>query len=167
MNIAMCREDCRYVAGSSMRAHWRIGRVPVEQLQGVEVSVLWHTEGKGDEDLSVIHFERHERSDLIRLGLADSRPLQCILPAAPLSYRGHLMRIEWAVRVRVFLTDGRDIATEHPFLVVARPAVVAASETESEGVAVDACVETESFGLLRGLLGGKRFARPFTRGVKQ
>jgi len=163
----MCREDCRYVAGSSMRARWRIGRVPVEQLQGVEVSVLWHTDGKGDEDLSVIHFERYERSDLLRLGLAESKSLQCTLPAAPLSYRGHLMQIEWAVRVRVFLTDGRDIATEHPFLVVGRPVAAGTQPSVSEEADGDSAADSEALGLLRGLWSTSRFARPFTRGVKQ
>ncbi|EKK02577.1 hypothetical protein RBSH_02210 [Rhodopirellula baltica SH28] len=118
MNLSVCRDDGSYAAGCQLKAGWRISRVELEELQSVEISVLWHTEGKGDEDLGVHHFQRYDRSDLERLPLNDRHEIQCVLPASPLSYQGHLMQIHWKIRVRVFLADGREIVAEQPFYLV-------------------------------------------------
>jgi hypothetical protein len=37
------------------------------------------------------------------------------LPASPLSYDGVLVKIFWCVRIRVFLSRGRDFATQQVF----------------------------------------------------
>lgn len=82
----------------------------------VEVSVLWHTLGKGDEDLAVHYFDRRTFDPL-----AHPRPLEqpqrfsSILPRSPLSYEGVIVKIRWCVRVRVFLRNGRDLVAELPF----------------------------------------------------
>ena len=47
MNVSLCREDGMYEAGGSIDVKWRISRVPLDEVQGIEVSVMWHTEGKG------------------------------------------------------------------------------------------------------------------------
>ncbi|MDA8743641.1 hypothetical protein N9N28_03305 [Rubripirellula amarantea] len=99
-------------------ARWRIRRVCLDDLQSIEVSVLWHTEGKGDEDLHVHHFHRVSPEQLRRLGLADEQSLRCHLPASPLSYHGHLISLRWCVRLRLFMNDGREIIAEQPFHLV-------------------------------------------------
>lgn len=118
--MSLCRDDATYTAGGFLRASWRVSRVRAEELSSVEVSVLWYTEGKGDEDLSVHHFKRYDGAQLRRLDIAQSQPIQCRLPPSPLSYRGHLMNIQWGIRVRVFSEEGREAVAEHPFYLVAR-----------------------------------------------
>ena len=96
------------------------------------MSVLWHTEGKGDEDLAVHFFRRYDVSDLQSIRGGESQPIQCRLPASPLSYRGTLIKIQWGVRVRVFVDDGPEAVAQHPFYVVARQPKSVAVEPEME-----------------------------------
>lgn len=135
MNLSICREDGLYEAGGTLRAKWRISRVPLEQVQGLEVSVLWHTEGKGDEDLHVHHFHRVVESQIRRLGLADEQSISCVLPATPLSYHGLLISVCWCIRLRLFLANGREIVAEHPFYLVA-PGTTAISNGSRLGINV-------------------------------
>lgn len=120
MNVSLCRDDATYTAGGFLHAGWRVSRVGVEELSSVEVSVLWYTEGKGDEDLSVHYFKRYDAAQLRRLDMTQSQSIQCRLPPSPLSYRGHLVSIQWGIRVRVFVGEGREAVAEHPFYMVAR-----------------------------------------------
>lgn len=119
MNVTLCRDDGRYDAGGQLSARWRISRVPLERVQCMEISVLWHTEGKGDEDLQVHHFQRLEGDRLRRVGLGTDQSLRCRLPGTPLSYCGRLIRIRWCIRLRLFMSDGREIVAEQPFHLVA------------------------------------------------
>ncbi len=118
MNLALCREDGIYNAGDPLTARWRVSRVPLDEVQGIEVSVLWHTEGKGDEDLHVHHFHRIVENQIRRLGLADKQSVQCDLPATPLSYHGRLIRLRWCVRLRLYLSGGREIVSDQSFHLV-------------------------------------------------
>ena len=127
VNVALCREDGIYHAGRRLQATWQISRVPLEQIQGVEISVMWHTEGKGDEDLHVHHFHQINESQIRRTGLADHQSIQCQLPVTPLSYHGRLIRLQWCIRLRLFMASGKEIVTEQPFYLVACPAT--ANET--------------------------------------
>lgn len=123
MNLSLCREDGLYEAGGDLAVKWRISRVPLDEVQGIEVSVMWHTEGKGDEDLHVHHFHRVSENQIRRVGLADEQSTHCSLPATPLSYHGRLISLRWCVRLRLFLAGGKEIVAEQPFhLVAARPA---------------------------------------------
>ena len=135
MNVSLCREDGVYEAGGQLTAKWRISRIPLEEVQGVEVSVLWHTEGKGDEDLHVHHFQRLVETQIRRSGLADQQSLRCDLPRTPLSYHGRLISVLWCIRLRLFLAGGREIVAEQPFHLVAagsRPPIAAATRSNSE-----------------------------------
>ncbi|MGB7324966.1 MAG: hypothetical protein WBD31_08835 [Rubripirellula sp.] len=115
LNVSLCREDGVYQAGGELVAKWRVRRISVDDLQSIEVSVLWHTEGKGDEDLHVHHFYRIVESQIRRMGLSDEQSIRCVLPASPLSYHGHLITVRWCIRMRLFLRDGRKIMAEQPF----------------------------------------------------
>ena len=118
MSVELCREDGIYQAGGKLTAAWRISRVTLDRLEAVEVSVMWHTEGKGDEDLHVVHFQRFDENHIRRLGLADEQSLKCGLPVTPLSYHGRLISVRWCIRLRLFLSDGREVVTEQPFHLV-------------------------------------------------
>jgi hypothetical protein len=123
VNLSLCREDGTYEAGGTLTAKWRISRVPLDEVQGLEVSVMWHTEGKGDEDLHVHHFHRVVESQIRRVGLADEQSIHCILPATPLSYHGRLISVRWCIRLRLFLASGREIVAEQPFHMVSPDSV--------------------------------------------
>ena len=80
--------------------------------------MLWFTEGKGDEDLSVHYFHRWSAVRLSELDLTQPQKFSTQLPASPLSYEGHILRIRWCLRLRLFLTSGKEIVTEQPIKVV-------------------------------------------------
>lgn len=115
----MCNEEGVYEGGRELLATWRVSRVTLDRLVAIETSVLWYTEGKGDTDLHVHSFRRIEEDQIRRSGLADAQSLKCLLPATPLSYHGRLIRLRWCVRLRLFLSDGREIVTDQSFYLVA------------------------------------------------
>ncbi len=90
-------------------------RVTADMVDRLEVSVMWCTEGKGSEDLGVHLFESVTREQLAAQPLVQSRRVSTLLPAYPLSYEGRMMKIRWCVRLRLYLSDGREITAEQPF----------------------------------------------------
>jgi len=104
-----------FAPGETLAGDYRIGGVRADELRAVELSVLWHTEGKGDEDLSVHEFARRsdEDGDLPEPG----QPVrfETKLPLSPLSYDGAIVKIRWCVRVRVFLEAGKEVVGERRF----------------------------------------------------
>jgi hypothetical protein len=102
-----------------------------QALKAVEVSVLWQTEGKGDDDLGVTHFERIEANT----GAADLlRPIsfRTRLPNSPLSYHGQILRIVWCVRVRAFPQRGNEIVAEERFQLGNVPAPIGGPVSEPQ-----------------------------------
>ncbi|MHC4177378.1 MAG: hypothetical protein ACYSWU_07720, partial [Planctomycetota bacterium] len=98
-----------YGPGEPLSGEYRLESVTPGVLKAIEVSVLWYSEGKGDEDLAVHEFWRRsvENEDLL-----DPRPPQrfsTTLPASPLSYDGVIMKLRWCVRVRAFLKRGKEV----------------------------------------------------------
>ncbi len=87
-------------------------------VQGLEASVMWYTEGKGEEDLNVHYFQRWNETQLKQLDLTNAVPLRCQLPYSPLSYEGTLVRIRWCVRLRLFYSAGREIVVQMPFQLI-------------------------------------------------
>jgi hypothetical protein len=105
----------RYMPGDVLAGAFQIDAVEAAEIKAVEISVLWFTEGKGDEDLAVHYFERLTASDVPDLDLSELRRFQTVLPKSPLSYEGVLVKICWCVRVRAFLRTGRDFVSEKSF----------------------------------------------------
>ncbi len=104
-----------YRPGETLAGEYRLNSFDPEEIRAVEVSVLWHTEGKGDEDLAVHDFHRlapenGQRVELLRPGRFSTR-----LPNSPLSYNGLIVKVRWCVRVRVFLTRGRELVGQKTF----------------------------------------------------
>jgi hypothetical protein len=85
-----------------------------EDLHSQEVSVLWHTEGKGDEDLGVIHFTEWS-SDRDTSNPTGPQLLEVRLPRSPLSYDGRIVKVRWCVRVRARWVSGEQTLKEVPF----------------------------------------------------
>jgi len=101
--------------GDTLRGqYWLEGAAP-EDVKAVELSVLWYTEGKGEEDMAV-HFFR--RDSLDQLPYAAGRwigAFSTVLPYSPWSYQGLILKIVWCVRVRVFLARGKQVVEELRF----------------------------------------------------
>jgi hypothetical protein len=101
--------------GDVLSGAFQIDAVDTAELRAVEVSVVWFTEGTGDEDLAVHYFERLTAETIPELNLHQWRRFQTILPNSPLSYEGVSVKICWCVRVRAFLESSRDFVSERPF----------------------------------------------------
>jgi len=116
LSIQIYNDPPVYRPGDVMRFDLQIAGIDLEDLSAVETSVLWTTEGKGDEDLGIHFFQRHIPSD----AEGDVRSLKACnitLPNSPLSYDGGLLQVRWTVRVRIFIKGGREFCTEKPFIL--------------------------------------------------
>ena len=104
-----------FAPGSVLSGEYQIDSVRPEELEAVELSVLWYTEGKGEEDLDVHYFDRRERDDDERPRLHELRRFETVLPNSPLSYNGAIVKINWCVRLRLFLPGEREHVEHFPF----------------------------------------------------
>jgi hypothetical protein len=84
-------------------------------VKAIEVSVLWHTEGKGDVDEDVIHRERLVCATGAGWDTHDPPRCEVRLPRSPLSYDGVILKIHWCVRAQVIMKSGREMLVEAPF----------------------------------------------------
>jgi hypothetical protein len=128
--ISLCLVGPRrsYAAGDELVAEYQLDAVLAEEVQAVEASVLWHTEGKGEEDMGVHFFERRLPGDAEDGDLRPLRRFRTTLPSSPLSYSGAIFTIRWSVRVRFFLRRGREYLQEQPFTLGSVPAAVRQEE---------------------------------------
>jgi hypothetical protein len=115
-----------------LQCEYQLDAIEAHEVQAVEASVLWHTEGKGDEDLGVHHFERHVPADVENGDLRALRLLTTTLPKAPLTYAGVAVKIRWCVRVRAFLRRGREVFFEQTFVLGDVPPAQLLVEDEPE-----------------------------------
>jgi hypothetical protein len=110
-----------FSAGDEIICEYQIDAVDPADIQAVEASILWYTEGKGEEDLGVHFFERRLPGDADDGDLRPMRRVRTRLPNSPLSYRGAILSIRWCVRLRLFLRRGREFVLEQPFTLGAVP----------------------------------------------
>lgn len=104
-----------YQPGETLSGEYRLESLRREDVKAVEVSVLWHTDGKGDEDLAVHDFRRLSVEDGDWIDARYPGRFRTVLPKSPLSYRGVIVKLRWCVRVRVFLARDREVVGELPF----------------------------------------------------
>jgi hypothetical protein len=114
-SIVLDKSQRIYQAGGTLRGEYQIDAVDPADIRAVELSVLWYTEGKGDEDMAVHYFERLTADDSQPAMLHELRRFEVMLPNSPLSYEGVLIKIRWCVRLRVFLRQGKDFVSERDF----------------------------------------------------
>ncbi len=110
-----------YLPGEALSGEYLLEGIDAEQIKAIEVSVLWITEGKGDEDLAVHHFRRLAPDDPDWTDPARPGRFCTRLPNSPLSYHGLIVKIAWCVRVRVFLGRGKEVVGQRPFRLGAVP----------------------------------------------
>jgi len=98
-------------------------------VRAAELSVLWYTEGKGDEDMAVHFFQRIGNDNGQFVDLRRTQQFKTELPNSPLSYDGMILKIHWCVRLRIFLPRGREVVAEQPFQLGSVPRIRAAHKT--------------------------------------
>jgi hypothetical protein len=109
-----------YHPGELFQCEYQIDAIDPGEIQAVEVSVMWFTEGKGEEDLGVHYFERSRPSDVVDGDLRQLQRLTCTLPPSPLTYHGKIVKIHWCVRIRVIRRRGRDVVADRLFQLLPR-----------------------------------------------
>ncbi len=114
--VQFCHPDRRYAPSDEIDIRYEADGLGDDLPRAVEHSVLWYTEGKGEEDLGVLFFERVV--DRARLPPeAATEGFRARLPPSPLSYEGVIVKVRWCVRIRFFFAGGRDYVSEHEFTV--------------------------------------------------
>ncbi len=103
-----------YEPQQHLSVRYHIDGIDGAAITAVERSVLWYTEGKGEEDLGIHLFERIEDAAELEATVPDGTFL-ARLPTSPLSYEGVIVKVRWCVRVRLFFAGGRDFVSEHVF----------------------------------------------------
>ncbi|RIK82302.1 MAG: hypothetical protein DCC68_06745 [Planctomycetota bacterium] len=132
VSIALKAYTRIFAPGDELIADFQIDAVAPHEVEAVEASVLWYTEGKGDEDLGVHCFKRF---DGVRdpVPLHELRSISTTLPESPLSYDGRIVKIRWCVRVRAFLSRGRYVVADQWFQLGNVPSPRQVFEEESAG----------------------------------
>jgi hypothetical protein len=124
ISLGLRRPKEAYEPGETLEFEYQLDAVDPQEIQAVEASVLWYTEGKGDEDLAVHFFERRVPAEVEGENLCPLHQVATRLPKSPLSYDGAIVKIRWCVRVRVFLKRGKETFLEIPFQLGHVPAPV-------------------------------------------
>ncbi|HMO91897.1 MAG TPA: hypothetical protein PKD64_06830 [Pirellulaceae bacterium] len=109
----------------------------LQLIHAIEVSVLWHTEGKGNEDVGIHYFNRLGKRDLVHRNLQEKFRYATFLPPSPLTYNGLILSIEWLVRVKLFLDRGRALQFDEPFTLGSQLSAVELSEMSNAGAVVE------------------------------
>lgn len=115
VTIELDDDRLAWFPGETLAGHYRLDGADSREVKAIELSVLWYTEGKGDEDLAVHFFERQEVASGALVDIRQPRRFSTRLPNSPLSYLGAIVKIRWCVRVRVFVSRGKDIFAEKSF----------------------------------------------------
>jgi hypothetical protein len=107
-------EQMAYRPGDVLRGAFSVVGGPGAAPTTVEVSLLWHTEGKGDEDAGV-GFVGELAPAEVGADATQPRAFEARLPRTPLSYDGVIVKIHWRARVRVRWADATEVVGEVPF----------------------------------------------------
>jgi hypothetical protein len=114
--IIHLHDDARaHRPGETLSGEYWIESLDAAQIKAVEASVLWYTEGKGDEDMAVAEFWRRDADGERPIVPQLPEAFSAVLPNSPLSYDGRIVKIRWCVRVRVLLNRGKDIVGQRTF----------------------------------------------------
>lgn len=92
LKIAVRKQPAQFQPGEEIAGavQWKFDRAP----ETVEVRLLWHTSGRGIEDVCVVDTVRFDAP-----AQDDTRPFSIIAPDAPYSFSGKLVTLEWALEL--------------------------------------------------------------------
>lgn len=117
LSIQIYHDPPVYRPGEVMRFDYQVDAIEEEEVSAIEASVLWQTEGKGDQDLGMHFFERRVAADEPDEDLRALRTCYVALPKSPLSYHGQILQVRWLIRIRVFAKGGKEHVAEKPFIL--------------------------------------------------
>jgi hypothetical protein len=123
--IRLDSDGSAYQPGETLSGQYWIDARDADPVKAVEISVLWHSEGKGDEDMAVHEFCRREADGAAAIDFGLPERFSTILPRSPLSYEGQMIKLRWCVRVRAFFQRGREVVGERQFQLGNVPSVKA------------------------------------------
>jgi len=109
------RGNRQYFPGEMLAGSYGLEDFSSDLIDAVEVSVLWHTEGKGNEDMGIHAFWRRSHQEGDWIDPLTPGHFNTTLPNSPLTYEGALIKLHWCIRVRVFFQNGRQVLEEVPF----------------------------------------------------
>jgi hypothetical protein len=104
-----------YQPGDTLSGEYHIDAAANDEVRAIEASVLWSSEGKGDEDLAVHEFWRQDADSGDWIDPQRPQRFSTTLPRSPLSYDGQIVKIRWCVRVRAFLQRGNEVVGQKVF----------------------------------------------------
>ena len=104
-----------YMPGDTLKFHFQLQGIDTSTVSAIETSVVWFTEGKGNEDLGVHFFQRLTGEAITERDWSQAQVITTELPDSPLSYEGRLLKIRWCIRVRLYLNNGTDLVAQEPF----------------------------------------------------
>ena len=88
------------------------------ECRSLTVRLIWHTEGRGDEDKQTVQ-EIDIYQGRLTLGTPVHGAFRFQLPREPWSFAGHYVSIIWAIEVNIDVPMGRDYS--HRERLVMRP----------------------------------------------
>lgn len=112
--LQLDRRSACYQPGEELNAKLALPAKLATSLRAIELSLVWFTVGKGDEDLHVCRFQRNALATLPQTEQQLHWELDAVLPASPLSYDGRIVKLCWAVRARLFGQEGKVQLIELP-----------------------------------------------------
>jgi hypothetical protein len=115
LRITLDSATLHYQPGDRLSGRFMVEGTQMRQVRSAELSVLWYTAGKGEEDMAVHHFERLVDDVSRPLDLRTPHRFSTVLPPSPLSYDGQIVKVCWCVRVRLFEPQGQESVAEVPF----------------------------------------------------
>ena len=111
-----------YQPGDTLSGEYHVEGLKPDEPCKLEISIVWYTEGQGDEDLAVHYFERLNMAEQPQIDLGRPQRFSAVLPSSPLSYQGLIVKIHWCARLRLYLPRGRELFREAPFELGSVPA---------------------------------------------
>lgn len=129
--ITLDSQDAQFQPGDRLTGRYLLEGAAPGGARAAELSVLWYTSGKGEEDMFVHHFERSVDEPSQPLDLRTPRRFDVGLPISPLSYDGIILKVCWCVRLRLFLPQGQELVAEAPFRLGSVPAPQTTTEAET------------------------------------
>jgi hypothetical protein len=91
------------------------------ECRGIWVRLIWHTEGRGDQDIGKID-EVSLSSGRLTPGAPAGGDFRFRLPSEPWSFAGHYVSIVWAIEVTVNVPMARDPVHRERFVMRPRQA---------------------------------------------
>jgi hypothetical protein len=107
-------EHRAYRPGEVLSGSFHLTSVEGRAVEAVELSVLWYTEGKGNEDRGIHHQESLTPGEA-GFDPRASRRFSVALPHSPLSYDGFIVKVRWCIRVRAVISGWSDRVADAPF----------------------------------------------------